>query len=116
MPIGCLRRCLRYAQQRSLGVWPDPKSWSTFLRESTVGACVGQPTELVAGRRSVSGVEFDGQGCWAGDSGDLLPGCGSAAVWVGHAARDDGQGFGEFDSGEVRAEAVVGAAAEGEHG
>jgi Luciferase-like monooxygenase len=76
-----------------------------------------QPTELVAGRRrSVSGVEFYGHGCWAGDSGDLLPGCGSAAVWVGHAARDDGQGFGEFESGEVRAEAVVHAAAEGEHG
>ena len=64
----------------------------------------------------MSGVEFDGQGGWSGDSDDGLSGGGAAAVWVGHAARDGGQGWGEFGAGEVCSQAVVNAAAEREHG
>src|ERR1700728_3186178 len=65
---------------------------------------------------SVSGVEFDGQGGGPGDSDDGLPGGGAGAAGVGHATRDDGQGLGEFESGEVCSEAVVTAAAERKHG
>jgi hypothetical protein len=58
----------------------------------------------------VPGFEFEGQRDRAGDAGELLPVGKSAGARIGHTARDDAQGFDEFESGEVRAQAVVRAA------
>jgi hypothetical protein len=56
---------------------------------------------------SVSGIEFQGQLDRAGDAGRLLALGALAAAWIGHAARHDAQRFDQFESGEVRAQAVV---------
>ena len=60
----------------------------------------------------MSGVEFEGQRGRAGDTGELAPVGKSAGARLGHAAGDDAQSFDEFESGQVRAQAVVRAAAE----
>src|SRR5271166_5806155 len=61
---------------------------------------------------SVPGLEFEGQRDRASDTGHLLPVGAFTAARIGHAARDDAERFDEFESGEVRAQAVVRAAAE----
>ncbi|KZS68389.1 hypothetical protein A4G27_09550 [Mycobacterium kansasii] len=63
----------------------------------------------------MSGVEFDGQRCRAADSRDGLPRDGSAAARVRHQPGHDYQRFGEFDSGQMRTQAVVPSTAEGQH-
>jgi hypothetical protein len=41
-----------YAHAKS--VWPDPKNWSTFLRESIIGGCIGSlPSWWLVGGFSV---------------------------------------------------------------
>jgi hypothetical protein len=63
----------------------------------------------------VERAEFEGQRRWPVDSNHGFPGCGSGAAWVGHAPGDDAQRFDEFQPREVRTNAVVLAAAEGEY-
>ena len=92
--------------------WPDPKNWSTFLRESIIGACMGAYRARGGSAGSVSGVEFERHTYRADDSGHGLPACGLGAARVGHALGDDAQRFGELDAGQMRAQAVMRAAAE----
>jgi hypothetical protein len=48
--------------------------------------------------------------------GHLAPARRSAAAWVGHSSRDDAQRFNKFESGEVRAQAIVRTTAERQDG
>jgi hypothetical protein len=63
----------------------------------------------------LAAVEFDRHASRATDTRDRLPGRGAGGSDIGHAARHR-QRFGEFNSRDVRTEAVVDAATEGEHG
>src|SRR6476661_3034696 len=79
----------------------------------TVGRIV---TGSEGGREcSVSAVEFHRQAYRTSDAYERLPRCCASAPYVGHPASHGREGLCEFDSGQVRPEAVMEAAAEGEH-
>jgi len=60
-------------------------------------------------------VKCDGQRSRTANPGRGLPRCGAGAPGAGHPPGDDSQGFGELDSGEVGAKAVVRPTTEGQH-
>jgi hypothetical protein len=60
-------------------------------------------------------IEFDGQRPRSCDAHYGPPRRGAGKTDAAHASSHDDQGFGEFDPGKVRAEAMVRAAAEGQH-
>src|ERR1700739_1607994 len=63
-----------------------------------------------------SDVERQRQRGGSGDSGDGFPRRGAGSTGVGHTLREDPERLGQLEPREMSAEAVMDAAAEGEHG
>ncbi len=96
-----------------MGSWPDPENRSTCESRRVHW----QPTELVAGRR----VQCAASNSMGGVVGPVIPvmafqGAGPLRCGLGMRRVMTVSGLGEFESGEVRSEAVVNAAAERKHG
>src|SRR5262245_38119689 len=64
---------------------------------------------------SVPAAEFHRQGYRTSDACQRLPPCWASAAHIGHPTSHGREGLCELDSRQVRPEAVMDAAAEGEH-